>query len=86
MEVNNFCTQGHEDLQSPGVEKFGNPVPLIFQIFEKIIECVWTCYDLPQFGVQVDSAGQKHLHVSGGENRCPRGEEDLKASDISIDL
>ena len=52
----------------------------------EITECVWTCYDLPELGVQVDRAGQKHLHVSGSKNRCPRGEEDLKASDVSVDL
>lgn len=49
-------------------------------------ERVRTCYDLPEFGVQVDSAGQKHLHVSGIKNRRPGGEEHLKATDVSIDL
>lgn len=51
-----------------------------------VSECVLTCYDLPQFGIQVDSAGQEHLHVSGSEDGCPGGEEDLKAADVSIDL
>lgn len=49
-------------------------------------ECVWTCYDLSEFWVQVDCAGQEHLHVSGGENRRPGGQEDLKAADVSVDL
>lgn len=48
--------------------------------------CARTCYDLPEFGVQVDSAGQKHLHVSGIKNRRPGGEEHLKATDVSIDF
>lgn len=49
-------------------------------------ESLRTCYDLPEFGVQVDGAGQEHLHISGSEDRRPGGEEDLKTADVSIDL
>ncbi len=49
-------------------------------------ESLWTCYDLSEFGVQVDGAGQEHLHISGSEDGRPGGEEDLKAADVSIDL
>lgn len=52
----------------------------------KYTMCVQTCYDLPQFGVQVNSAGQKHLHISGSKNRRPGGEEHFKAADVSVDL
>lgn len=49
-------------------------------------EYVRTCNDLPEFGVQVDSAGQEHLHISGSEDGCPGGEEHLEAADVSVDL
>lgn len=55
-------------------------------LFTSSYTSLCTCYDLPEFRIQVDGAGQEHLHVSRSENRCPGGEKDLKAADISVDL
>lgn len=57
--------------------------------------CVWqqqvvhkslTCDDLPQFGVQVDGAGQEGADVSSCQEGGPRGQEDLEAADVSVNL
>ena len=45
-----------------------------------------TCDDLPELGVQVDGAGQEHLHVAGRQDGCPGGQEDLETPDVSVDL
>lgn len=58
----------------------------IMLIFYKMKNKEETCYDLSEFGVQVDSTGQEHLHISGGKKRRPGREEDLEASDVSIDF
>lgn len=78
-------------LKSPAQQSLKTHLDFILQCVLQLFtflwsECVQTCYDLPEFGVQVDSAGQKHLHVAGSQNGHPGREEDLEAANVPVNL
>lgn len=51
-----------------------------------MVGCPQTCDDLSKFGVQVDSAGQEHLHIMDREHGGSGRQEHFEATDVPVDF